>query len=370
MLFFFGMGSVTPILSPFVKNELAGSDTTVGVVIGSFAVSSLVLRAWFGRLGDRRGARLLMIVGCLVGAAGMGVQLFAASLPVVIVSRLLLGAAQAAVMTGSTTLAIDLSPVERRGEASSYILVAFHIGLGLGPVIGEFVLHHSSYDGVWLMIGVLMLGGALVATLLPRRGGVPDAPPSPLFHPNGVMPGIVIAIGMMSFISFSSFVPLYGEELGLAGVGLVFTLASVGIALVRLLGGKLPDLLGPITSSTVALVAILGGTMVLSAWHAVPGLYLGVVVVACGGALLMPALIPLVVDGVEPHRRSSAMATFTMFIDVAVAVTGYMFGVVADLGGYRATFVAGGVTAVVGLVVLRVALAPRAYHRREAESAA
>lgn len=370
MLFFFGMGSVTPILSPFVKNELAGSDTTVGVVIGSFAVSSLVLRAWFGRLGDRRGTRLLMIVGCLVGAAGMGVQLLAASLPVVIVSRLLLGAAQAAVMTGSTTLAIDLSPVERRGEASSYILVAFHIGLGLGPVIGEFVLHHSSYDGVWLMIGLLMLGGALVATLLPRRGGAPDAPPSPLFHPNGVMPGIVIAIGMMSFISFSSFVPLYGEELGLAGVGLVFTLASVGIALVRLLGGKLPDLLGPITSSTVALVAILGGTMVLSAWHAVPGLYLGVVVVACGGALLMPALIPLVVDGVEPQRRSSAMATFTMFIDVAVAVTGYMFGVVADLGGYRATFVAGGVTAVVGLVVLRMALAPRAYRRREVELAA
>ena len=84
----------------------------------------------------------------------------------------------------------------------------------------------------------------------------------------------------------------------------------------------------------------------------------------------MPALIPLVVDGVEPQRRSSAMATFTMFIDVAVAVTGYMFGVVADLGGYRATFVAGGVTAVVGLVVLRMALAPRAYRRREVELAA
>ena len=139
MLFFGAMGAANPVLPRFISDELGASDTMVGLVVGSFAVASLLFRPFLGRLGDHRGARLLMVIGCLAGAVGMLTMLAVTSPVAAIIGRLPHGLAQAAVMTGSTTLAIDLAPVHRRGEAASYILVAFHLGLGIGPLLGEFV---------------------------------------------------------------------------------------------------------------------------------------------------------------------------------------------------------------------------------------
>lgn len=359
MLFFGAMGAANPILPKFVADVLHGSDTTVGIVMGSFAVSSLALRVWFGRLGGRRGARLLVLAGCVLGAGGM--LLFAAvhTVALALVARLVLGAAQAALMTGSTVLAIDLAPVARRGEAASYILVAFHLGLGLGPVVGESVLHRSSYHRVFLVLGAMMIAGMFVAFLLPRRPGHPDAPTSPWLHPTGVAPGLVAAFGIVAFVSFSTFVPLYAREIGLDNVAPVFVVASIAIALVRIAASRVPDRIGPIRSGTIALGVTVVGTVVLAAWSAVPGVYLAAAVLAGGMALQTPSLIPVAVHGVDPHERASAMATFTMFMDLSVALTAPVFGLIAGGAGYRLTFLTGGVAAAIAVVLLYTVLAPR-----------
>lgn len=53
-LYFFGIGAANPLLPKFVVDELGGSEATAGVVMGAFAVASLVARSPFGRLGNRR----------------------------------------------------------------------------------------------------------------------------------------------------------------------------------------------------------------------------------------------------------------------------------------------------------------------------
>ena len=104
----------------------------------------------------------------------------------------------------------------------------------------------------------------------------------------------------------------------------------------------------------------------LAGWAGAGGMFLGAAVLAAGGGVVMPALLPVAIDGVELHRRSSAIATFTMFVDVAVATTGPVFGLVAAGFGYRATFVAGGITAVGALVTVRTVLAARWARRHPA----
>lgn len=359
MLFFGAMGASNPLLPKFVVDVLGGSQTTAGIVIGSFAVSSLALRSSFGRMGGRRGARRLMLIGCTIGAAGMLVFAGADNIPVAVLGRLLLGAGQAGVMTGSTVLAIDLAPAQRRGEAASYILVAFHLGLGLGPVVGEAVLAQTSYDGVWFTLAALMAGGAVVALMLPHRPGNPHAPKSPWLHPNGFAPGTVAAFGIVAFVAFSFFVPLYAREIGLNRVGPVFVVASISIALVRIVFGRAPDALGPIRSGTIALLLTAAGAVVVAMWHAVPGVYLAAAILAGGMALQTPSLIPVAVHRVEVHERASALATFTMFMDLSVALTGPLMGLLASGAGYRVTFLVGGACALVGLVILRGFLAPR-----------
>jgi MFS family permease len=359
MLFFIGMGASSPLLPKFVVDELGGTDTTAGIVIASFAVSSLGLRIFFGRLGDRRGARRLMLIGVGFGAASMVVFSFTDSIAVAILGRMLLGGGQAAIMTGSTVLAIDLAPVERRGEAASYILVSFHLGLGIGPVIGESVLSATSYDVVWLTLAVMMVAGALVAATLPHRPGDPFAPPSPWIHPSGLVPGLVSAFGVVAFVSFSFFVPLYGREIGLDEVGPVFTVASISIVLVRVVFRRAPDVLGPIKASTFALLLTALGAVVLAGWNAVPGVYVAGALMAAGMALQTPALIQAAVRDVAPNERASAMATFTMFMDLSVVLTGPLLGWIASESGYRSTFLVGGGFSMVGIVIIFTMLAPQ-----------
>lgn len=359
MLFFAGMGASNPLLPKFVVDELGGSEAIAGVVTGSFAASSLITRSWFGRLGDRRGARLLVLIGCALGALGMAGLVLTGSVATAIASRLVTGAAQAAVMTGATVLAIDLAPESRRGEAASYILVSFHLGLGLGPVVGEAVLSASSYDVVWAGLALMSLAGAGVAALLPWRPGHPDAEPSPWIHPSGVSPGLVAAFGIVGFVSFSTFVPLYAREIGLDQVGAVFMVASISIALARIFLGRLPDALGPIRSGTLALGLTVVGAVVVATWSTVTGVFVAAAILAGGMALQTPSLIPVAVHGVGSHERSSAMATFTMFMDLSVALTGPVIGLVVSGAGYRSAFLTSGAVAGCGLIVLYGNLAPR-----------
>jgi MFS family permease len=359
MLFFGAMGSSNPVLPRFVTDELGASDTMVGVVLGSMAVPSLLARPLLGRLGDERGARLLMIVGCVLGALGMVSLVVVNSIGTALLSRVPFGFAQAAVMTGATALAMDLAPPERRGEAASYILVAFHFGLGLGPLLGEFVLGRSSFDGVWSVLAVLMAVGALVALFLPNRQIGREKPhPSGLLNPAGLLPGVLIALGMMGAISLSVFLVLYADELGVEHVAPLFFAQSLTVALVRIVFGRLPDRVGPVRAFTIAVVLAGTGSALLAAWAEPAGLYVGSVVIAAGGALMMPALVPVSVHGVDEHRRASALATFTMFIDISVALTGPVFGLIASRSGYRAVFIGGAITSATTLLIVRSWLVP------------
>jgi len=360
MLFFLCLGASNPLLPRFVVDELGGSKSLAGVVVGSIAVSSLLFRGYFGRLGGRRGSRILVIIGCASGAIGMTVMIVAVNAEIAIIARFFTGVGQAALMTGAMSLAIEIAPSSRRGQAASYMMVAYHMGLGLGPVIGEFVLHASSFTAVFASMAAAMVLGLIVARMLPERGGHPDAPRAPLFNKDGVAAGWVTFFGIVPFVSFNFLLPLYGkDELGLSEVGLIFTLASVCIALSRVFLSRLPDRIGPIKSGAVALYLTLLGAVIVPMWHSAGGAYAGCGFMAFGMAILTPALVPAVIEGVDEHDRASALATFTMFVDVSVAVTGPVFGALATGLGYRTSFAIGAVVGSIALVIQYAVLGPR-----------
>src|ERR1022692_4996517 len=68
---FLGIGTVLPGLAPHVRNDLGGSDQTVGFVIGIFSCVALASRFLSGPLADRRGRKVAFLAG-LVSCAFAG----------------------------------------------------------------------------------------------------------------------------------------------------------------------------------------------------------------------------------------------------------------------------------------------------------
>lgn len=355
-MFWLGITSTIPVVPRFIRDELGGGDVMVGAIIGSLALGAIVARPRLGRLGDTHGRRLLMACGgLLAGLASLG-HLVVTNEGPMFALRILLGIGQAAFMVGVTTMAVDLAPAERRGEATAYTLVAMHFGIGSGPLLGEWVFQTWSFGAVWVVSATVFVLAGMLAMFLPATpvaAGPPSGERTRFLHPAGLMPGVVLGLGIMGYVGYSAFVPLFGEEIGLSNVAPLFLVSSITIVLIRFFGARLPDQLGPIRGSTFALVLMSAGLFTIGLWQSVPGLYFGAVVMAIGSALLFPSLVSAAVDGVPVTERASAMATFTLFIDLSSALGVVVFGAISAGTSYGAAFIIGGVLTALALVILR-----------------
>lgn len=358
MLYYASFGASMPLVPKYVKT-ITTSDVLVGVVAGSFALSAVVLRPSLGRLGDRRPRRLLIIGGGLISGLAYVGHAFSEHVPMLIVFRLLVGAGQGAVMIGAASLAVDMAPYHRRGEAASYILVAFQLGMGLGPVAGELLVDHTSWDVAWYCCAASGFASAAVASLLPNRPVIGMGGPQNrrFLHPAGVRPGLVIGFGVFGFAGFNAFLALFGDDIGVGSVGPVFLILSVTTVVVRVVGARLPDRLGPGLGGAIALGCIGVGMIAIGLIQQPVALYAFALLLGVGSALMFPCISVRALNDVPENERSSSLATFTMFIDVFAGVSGLVLGGVAAVSTYSVVFVAGGAVALIGSLASRRVLA-------------
>ncbi len=162
LCYFMALGILLPVVPVFVKHDLGGNDIAVGVVVGAFAVGAVLIRPFTGRLGDRVGRRILIVVGgVIVGSAGLLYLLASSVVPLVLV-RVLGGIGEAAFFVGAASMITDLAPESRRGEAISYWSIAVYGGLAFGPLLGNLLLGDDHFDRVWLTSATLaFVAGAI-----------------------------------------------------------------------------------------------------------------------------------------------------------------------------------------------------------------
>lgn len=359
ILYFGGTGILNALVPIFVVDELGGTEATAGTVMGSIAIPALLSRPFLGRMADRRGPRRILLLGAVTTILSMSIiRLGPDTIATLVVSRLVLGCGMAAMFTGTALLAVNLAPEGRTGQGASLMLVSVHAGLGLGPILGLWILGESSFDRVWVTVGMCALASGVVVTKLGAHPGDPHAEPPPLIHRGALLPGIVTFFGVFAFNGFLTFASLYGREIGVRDVALLFTAASGTIVVVRLLAGHIPDRIGPVRAGTGALILTFAATLVLAFWQTPAGAFAGAVALACGLSLQSPSFIPLAIAGVPDRERGSAMATYTGFFDLAGAVVGPIIGLIVAGVSYQAAFLFTGGTALVSLVLLRVLVAP------------
>lgn len=350
------VGAIIPTLPRFIEGPLGGTSVSVGLGVGAFAVSAVLMRPFVGSLGDRRGRRILMLGGgALVTASILGYSV-ASSLWMLIGFRLLTGVGEAAFYVGAASGINDLAPEERRGEALSYFSLALYSGLAAGPILGETVLDWNGYDSTWIVAAAFAALAALLTLRVPdTRPETDDAPPEGLrrfVHPAGLQPGTILASSIWGLAGFSAFVPLYALELGMSGSRTVFFTYSAIVLGIRLFGARLPDILGPRKAATSALICTASGLATIGIWAEPAGLFAGAIVFGVGQALLFPALMTIAIRGAAPSERGAVVGTFTAFFDLAFGLGSVSLGAVTAVLGYRGLFLSAAGVAVGGLVLM------------------
>jgi MFS family permease len=357
LAFFVAGGIFLPVVPRFTIGPLGGDKVAVGIVIGAFAVSSLLARPFAGRLADRRGRRLTLVAGAVVTVLASLGHLVAFNIPILIAMRLLLGAGEALFFVAALSAATDLAPEDRRGEAISLISLSLYLGIAIGPVVGEAVNGALGFTAVWLVAAGISLASVILSWIAPetlRPGARADSHgPQSLLHRRGIAPGLLALCGVFGMGPFFAFLPLLTDDLGLGGSGPYLAAFAIVVVALRLVGARWPDQIGAARLSGTALVVSAIGLVVLAlAMSSVvpvgPGLMGGSIVFAAGVAFTFPAIMAMAVIGVPADERGSVVGTAGLFVDAAFGISPATLGFVAGVTGYPATFVVCAVIAIVG----------------------
>jgi MFS family permease len=356
------VGAVLPVLPRFVHGPLDGGNVAVGVVIGSYAITGLLLRPFAGRLADHRGRKPTVLLGSILVALGGFMYLLPLGVPGLIASRLVLGAGEGTVFTASSAWVVDLAPPERRGRVIGLYGLSVWAGLSIGPLIGELILHASSYTMVWLFAGLAPLLGALIATRLPdpfHAAPHPEEERRGLIEREAIRPGAALALGSIGYGTMAAFVVLHLESRGVGHGAAVFGAFATMVVLTRLIGGDLPDRVGAARVAFVAALVEAIGLATIAVAPSLPVAVAGALAMGAAFSLLYPSLSLIVVERVPETRRGAALGTFTAFFDAGVGIGAPLAGVAVVLSDYEGAFLLSSSIALVAAATVAFAIAGR-----------
>jgi MFS family permease len=356
------VGAVLPVLPRYVDGPLGGGKIAVGIVIGAYAITGLLLRPFAGRFADRRGRKPAVLIGSLLMAAGGFLYLLPLGVGGLVAARLVLGAGEGTVFTAGSAWIVDLAPPGRRGRVIGLYGLAVWSGLSIGPLFGELIQHNAGYTLVWIFAGVLPLLGALLATRVPdpfRPGKWLEHQHQSLIAREAVLPGAALALGSIGYAAVASFVVLHLDDRGVGHGALVFGAFATMVVLTRLVGGDLPDRAGPARVAVAAALVEAAGLTTIAFAHSLAVAIAGALAMGAAFSLLYPSLSLLVVDQVSEARRGAALGTFTAFFDAGVGFGAPLAGAAAALSSYEGSFLLAAAIALGCAALIAVRIAPR-----------
>ena len=366
VLCYAALGAALGILPDYVRS-LGGGAVLIGLAVGAPASTGAAGRPLGGRLADRHGPARVMIAGALVMAIGT-IPAFVHSLPLLIASRLTVGAGEASMMAAAVLWLLRMAGPARRGRAMGHIGLANYAGLTVGPPLSQALAGQSHPNRVWLAAALLPLGAAGLAAVMSSRdyearagdAHVHEADVEPRARRSTwrvtIRPGLGLMLVNFGYVGLLSFGAAAVTEQHAGIAALVIPVFGVGVIASRTVLAGVPDRYGAARTLIASVALESAGLAALALATTPPVALISLVVMAIGQGLAVPSLGLLALASVPPRRHGRTAGAFFAYFDAGVGLGGPVVGLAA-----HAADPAGALLAAAGAVL---AAAPVALLRR------
>ena len=359
LLFWASLASLLPTLPLYVKS-IGAADSQLGIVMGSFAIGLLMFRPQAGKMADRQGRKIVLLIGMSAAAIAPVCHLLTHSIPLLMLIRAFHGISIAAFTTAYSSLVVDIAPPENRGELIGYMSLVNPIGMALGPAIGGYLQELTSAAPVFVLssiLGMISMSCAMFIKAPPVQKRSQSQPTDTVFWKLLIsdrirVPTITMLLVGIAFGSIATFVPLYIKESGVGlNSGLFYTAAAMTSFVTRFVCGKASDRYGRGRFITIGLLCYTFAMIVLWQANTANLFLLAGALEGIGGGTFLPIMIALVADRCQPYERGRIFGLFIGGFDLGIALAGPIFGSVSNSVGYRSLY---GVAVIVAFAALIV----------------
>lgn len=326
-------GLIVPIL-PSYAESLGASQTRIGLLFSSYALTLFVATPLLGMLADKVGRKGPLLWGMIGLAATTVMFAFATEFWVLVAARMLQGIAAAATWTAGLALLADVYPSEERGTAMGLALSGQAAGTLLGPTVGGWLFEWGGYKLPFLIAALLALIDALLRVSLLRQVSDTKAErfisPLRLLQSRAIwMIAGVVALGAAIPAILEPTLPLHlSRHLNASPgvIGLLFAVPTIAYALTTGMIGALSTKVGHAKTIAAGLMFI----AIILPLNALPDMiWLQVVVLALlgigMGTVLAPAL-PKLTDLSQQTVTGANAHGFTFAVYNTAYSVGMMVG--------------------------------------------
>jgi len=152
---FFGMFIVMPILSIYALEMEGATELLVGLTFGAYSLAQMIFVVPFGKLSDKIGRKITIIIGLVIFAIGSLVAANSSDIYMLLLGRLLQGAGAISAVTSA--LISDIVKEEMRTKAMAIVGMGIGLSSILSMIVGPIIAAKYDLSMLFVMTFVFVI---------------------------------------------------------------------------------------------------------------------------------------------------------------------------------------------------------------------
>jgi len=345
---------VIPKYSVSIGYDLAQA----GLLAGGFAIASLFSRPITGFCIDHFDRKKVLIISMAVCGLSTALLSVTTNLVLLLILRLLYGAAFAFSSTTFLSCGTDYIPEKNMAEGVGYFGVGIALSAAIGPPAGLALNNLVGSKILFLIIGGLSFITIVILLFIPINKTDNSSPKEnrklsirSFVEPKVILYAILVIPFAFSNGFINSFITLTAEERHIAGISIFFTVFAISMMVLKPLSGKIQDKFGLAYVLIPAFVCTAVSSMMISFAQNIVLMLIAAVLLAFGQGAGQPSLQSSTISSVDTSRRGVAIGTYYIGLDIGNGIGNIAGGKVADALGYTHAYRMCAAALVIGLIV-------------------
>jgi MFS family permease len=160
---FYAFGVVEFFLAGYLPEIAQIDELFTGIILSSMVFMTVIVKPWIGRISDKTGRRMPIIIGCVVSGLPLLIVPFVTNFWILLALMIAYGLGFAAVTSSTSALMSEVVPQQLLGTSMGFLDTIMDVGQTLGPIVSGLIFaSYLHYTGVFTSLTLILVSASVV----------------------------------------------------------------------------------------------------------------------------------------------------------------------------------------------------------------